>query len=31
VIAGTPAKLIFRLDRKTAYATRKALKVAASE
>jgi type IV secretion system protein VirB9 len=31
VIAGNPAKLIFRLDRKTAYATRKALKVAAYE
>jgi type IV secretion system protein VirB9 len=26
VIAGTPEKLVFRLDRKTAYATRKAIK-----
>jgi type IV secretion system protein VirB9 len=31
VIAGTPAKLIFRLDRKIAYAKRKALKGQASE
>lgn len=31
VIAGTPAKLVFRLDRKTAYATRKAIKVASDE
>ena len=31
VIAGTPAKLVFRLDRKTAYATRKPVKVAADE
>lgn len=31
VIPGTPEKLIFRLDRKTAYAIRKALKVAENE
>jgi type IV secretion system protein VirB9 len=31
VIAGTPEKLIFRMDRKTAYATRKALKAIADE
>lgn len=31
VIAGTPAKLVFRLDRKTAYATRKPLKAPADE
>ena len=31
VIPGSPEKLIFRLDRKTAYATRKALKVAENE
>lgn len=31
VIPGTPAKLIFRLDRKTAYATRKVLKGASDE
>lgn len=29
VIAGTPAKLVFRLDRKTAFATRKLIKDAA--
>jgi type IV secretion system protein VirB9 len=31
VISGTPAKLIFRLDRKTAFATRKAIKAAVDE
>lgn len=31
VIVGTPAKLVFRLDQKTAYATRKALKGRPSE
>jgi type IV secretion system protein VirB9 len=31
VIPGTPKKLIFRLDRKTAYATRKAIKARSSE
>lgn len=31
VIPGMPEKLVFRLDRKTAYATRKALKVASDE
>jgi type IV secretion system protein VirB9 len=31
VIPGTPQKLIFRLDRKTAYATRKAVKTASDE
>lgn len=31
VIAGTPAKLVFRLDRETAYATRKPLAVIADE
>jgi type IV secretion system protein VirB9 len=31
VIPGTPEKLVFRLDRKTAFATRKALKVASDE
>jgi type IV secretion system protein VirB9 len=31
VIPGTPAKLIFRLDRKTAYATRKAIKAVSDE
>lgn len=31
VIAGAPAKLIFRLDRKTAYATRQPVKVVADE
>jgi type IV secretion system protein VirB9 len=31
VIAGSPAKLVFRLDRKTAYATRKILKEKPSE
>ncbi len=31
VIPGTPEKLVFRLDRKTAYATRKALKVASDD
>ncbi len=31
VIAGTPAKLVFRLNRKTAYATRKLLKAVVDE
>jgi type IV secretion system protein VirB9 len=31
VIAGSPTKLVFRLDKKTAYATRKTLKVASDE
>lgn len=31
VIAGTPAKLVFRLDRKTAYATRKLVKNSSDE
>lgn len=31
VIAGTPAKLVFRLDQKTAYATRKPIKAPADE
>ena len=31
VIAGTPAKLVFRLDRETAYATRKPIAVIADE
>jgi type IV secretion system protein VirB9 len=31
VIPGTPEKLVFRLDRKTAYATRKPLKMATDE
>ena len=31
VIAGTPAKLVFRLDRQTAYATRKPINVTADE
>jgi type IV secretion system protein VirB9 len=31
VIAGSPTKLLFRLDKKTAYATRKPLKVASDE
>jgi type IV secretion system protein VirB9 len=31
VIVGTPAKLIFRLDRQTAYATRKTIKVVSGE
>jgi type IV secretion system protein VirB9 len=31
VIAGTPAKLVFRLDRKTAYATRRPYKVSSDE
>jgi type IV secretion system protein VirB9 len=31
VIAGTPTKLVFRLERKTAYATREPIKVAADE
>jgi type IV secretion system protein VirB9 len=31
IVAGTPEKLIFRLDRETAYATRKKLKAAPSE
>lgn len=31
MIPGNPEKLVFRLDRQTAYATRKALKVATSE
>lgn len=31
VIPGAPAKLIFRLDRKTAYATRKPIKVASND
>jgi type IV secretion system protein VirB9 len=31
IIVGTPAKLIFRLDRQTAYATRKTIKVASGK